>query len=247
KFDEFIELFISEMKQIEKGKIMDVERSESLVIASLGDVIADLHKAMIWLELNDMVLQEDVILVIQQKILRHQTISISAPTITRCKEIAAEYGLRIKSLILDELKREKYLQSPHDIYHVIASKVLRFLKITINTLSSEEKLAFIVVWKSFDYPKNWQKLPNPISHIDSFMMSDCLQLAMIVPFIFNRLLKPQHFKKTDLTLFQQQIELSRNDLAMKHWLKYWILVAKTMSIAFKHLFLEGDYIKHVNA
>ncbi|CAG8768126.1 3520_t:CDS:2, partial [Racocetra fulgida] len=43
---------------------------------------------------------------------------LAAPTITKCKEIAAEYGLRIKSPILDELKRERHLQSPHDIYHV---------------------------------------------------------------------------------------------------------------------------------
>ncbi|CAG8856826.1 4648_t:CDS:1, partial [Gigaspora margarita] len=42
KFDEFIEPFVAEMKQLEKGKIIDVEGSECLVIASLGDVTADL-------------------------------------------------------------------------------------------------------------------------------------------------------------------------------------------------------------
>ncbi|CAG8855367.1 14797_t:CDS:1, partial [Gigaspora margarita] len=69
---------------------------------------------------------------------------LAAPTITRSKEIAAEYGLRIKSPILDELKRERHLQSPHDIYHVTAGKVLRFLKITFDALSSEGKSAFIM-------------------------------------------------------------------------------------------------------
>ncbi|CAG8505973.1 107_t:CDS:2 [Cetraspora pellucida] len=68
----------------------------------------------------------------------------AAPTITRCKEIAAKYGLHIKSPILDELKRERHLQSSHDIYHVMAGKVLRFLKITFDALSSEGKSAFIM-------------------------------------------------------------------------------------------------------
>ncbi|CAG8853352.1 36922_t:CDS:2, partial [Gigaspora margarita] len=205
KFDEFIEPFVAEMKQLEKGKIMDVEGSECLVIASLGDVTADLPQG------NDLA-----------GVKRHG-LQEAVPTITRSKEIAAEYGLCIKLPILDELKRERHLQSQHDIYHVTAGKVLRFLKITFDALSSERKSAFIMYWKSFNYPKDWQKLPNPISHIDSFMMSDCLRLAMIVPFIFNRFLKPQHFKKTELTLFQQRIGLSRNDLAVKHWLKCWIL------------------------
>ncbi|CAG8832341.1 26552_t:CDS:1, partial [Racocetra persica] len=48
-------------------------------------------------------------------------------------------------------------------------KVLRFLKITIDALSKEGELKFIKFWKSFEYLRTWQKLPNPISHIDSFM------------------------------------------------------------------------------
>ncbi|RIB06712.1 hypothetical protein C2G38_2216396 [Gigaspora rosea] len=36
KFDEFIEPFVAEMKQLEKEKIMDIIGIESLVIASLG-------------------------------------------------------------------------------------------------------------------------------------------------------------------------------------------------------------------
>ncbi|KAF0514529.1 hypothetical protein F8M41_017575 [Gigaspora margarita] len=261
KFDEFIEPFVAEMKQLEKEKIMDIKGIESLVIASFGDVTAYLPQG------NDLVgvkrhgatrgcrtcnatkdswTSNNINLALISRYHHLTNIQfdeiLAASTITRRKEIAAEYGLHIKLPILDKLKRERHLQSPHDIYHATASKVLRFLKITIDALSSEGKSAFIIFWKLFDYPKDWQKLPNPISHIDSFMMSDCLQLAMIVPFIFNRFLKPQHFKKTELTLFQQQVGLSRNDLAVKHWLKYWILVAKTMSIAFKHSFLKDDYI-----
>jgi hypothetical protein len=89
------------------------------------------------------------------------------------------------------------LQSPQDVYHATAGKVLRLFKMTIEAFTQEGKLAFITVWKAFEYPRTWHKLPNPISHIDSFMMSDCLQLAMMFPFILNRFLKHQHFKQTE--------------------------------------------------
>ncbi|POG58485.1 hypothetical protein GLOIN_2v1790327 [Rhizophagus irregularis DAOM 181602=DAOM 197198] len=68
----------------------------------------------------------------------------AVPMMTRCKEIAAEYRLCTQPPILDNLKRERHLQSPHDVYHAIAGKVLKFLRITIDALSSEGKLAFIL-------------------------------------------------------------------------------------------------------
>lgn len=103
-------------------------------------------------------------------------------------------------------------------------------------------MEFITFWKSFEYPRTWQKLPNPISHIDSFMMKDCLHLAMMIPFILNRFLKPFHFRKSELNLFQQRTNISRSDLAVKLWVKCWVLMAKTTTIAFKRYFTEDDYI-----
>ncbi|CAB4441015.1 unnamed protein product [Rhizophagus irregularis] len=130
-----------------------------------------------------------------------------------------------------------------DIYHVTAGKVLRFLKITIDALLPEGKTKFTLYWKSFEYPRIWQKLPNPISHIDSFMMSDCLHLAMMLPFILNKFLKYKHFKQSEIEKFQVRTGVSRGDLAVKLWLKCWILMAKTMTMVFKHSFTEDDYIK----
>ena len=120
-------------------------------------------------------------------------------------------------------------------------KVQRFLKITIEALSPDGKTEFIRAWKSFEYPKTWRKLPNPISHIDSFMMSDSLQLAMMLPFILNRFLKNTHFKTSELNLFQHRMGITRSDFAVKLWLKCWIVTAKTMSIVFKDSFTEEDY------
>ena len=68
----------------------------------------------------------------------------AASTITECKELATQYGLRLQPTILDQLHWERHLQLPQDIYHVTAGKVLRFLKITIEALSPEGKTEFIV-------------------------------------------------------------------------------------------------------
>ena len=104
-------------------------------------------------------------------------------------------------------------------------------------------MELITVWKCFEYPRTWRKLPNPISHIDSFMMSDCLQLAMMFPFILNRFLKYSHFKKNEITLFQRRTGVTRSDLAVKLWLKCWVLMSQTMALAFKDSFMKEDYDK----
>ncbi len=58
--------------------------------------------------------------------------------------------------ILDQLKRERHLQSPQDVYHLTAGKVQRFLKITTEALLLEGKEEFMRVWKFFEYPKTYQ-------------------------------------------------------------------------------------------
>jgi hypothetical protein len=261
-FNEFIRPFVDEMKQLEKGIIMDVQGNRSFVIASLGDVTADLpqgndlagvkrHGATRGCRTCNVTKDSwtseglDLSLVSRyHHITNDQFEEISlASNITRSNEIATMYGLRLQPSILDELKRERHLQSPQDIYHLTSGKVLRFLKITIEALTLEGKSEFIKFWKSFEYPRTWQKLPNPISHIDSFMMSDCLRLAMMIPFILNRFLKPTHFKKPELASFQRRTGVSRSDLAVNLWVKCWVLMARTMTIAFKHSFTEEDYIQ----
>ena len=73
------------------------------------------------------------------------------------------------------------------------------------------------------------------------MMSDCFQLGMMFPFILNRFLKSQHFKQSEIDKFWQQTGIAHNDLAIKHWIKCWIVMAKTMAIAFKSSFTKDDY------
>ncbi|PKC56095.1 hypothetical protein RhiirA1_501645 [Rhizophagus irregularis] len=246
-FDEFIKPFVTEMKVLEKGKIIDIRGNECIVIASLGVTTADLPQG------NDMAgvkhhgankgcrtcnMTKDSLTSNNFDFLLgsryyHQSDKqfeeiYAAQTITERKAITAEYGLWLNPSILDQLKRERHLQSPQDAYHLTARKVLRFLKITIEALSSEGKSKFITVWKSFEYPKTWRKLPNLISHIDSFMMSDCLQLTMMFPFILNRFLKNTHFKNLELELFQRRTGVTR-------------IMAKTMAMVFKDSFTAEEY------
>ncbi|GBC00136.1 hypothetical protein RclHR1_37590001 [Rhizophagus clarus] len=218
-FDEFIKLFITEMKILEKEKIMSVQGNECVVIASLGVTTANLPQG------NDMVRVKhhgankgcqtcnmtkasltsnnfDLQLVSHyhhQSDKQFEQIYV-VQTITECKAITAEYGLQLNSPILDQLKRERHLQSSQDIYHLTARKMLRFLKITIEALSPEEKTKFIAVWKSFKYPKN-----------------------------------------SELELFQRRTGVTQSDHAVKLWLKCWVVMAKTMAIVFKDSFTEEEY------
>ncbi|PKC08868.1 hypothetical protein RhiirA5_416377 [Rhizophagus irregularis] len=132
--------------------------------------------------------------------------------ITRKKQIGSEFELRIKQSILDELQRERHLQTPQDIYHATAGKIKCLLRLTCELFSHEGENAFIRTWKALEKPKKWAYLPNPISHHESFMMSDYLCLVMIMPFILHCFLKVVHIKSDNLALIQQRINVQRNDL-----------------------------------
>ncbi|RGB37592.1 hypothetical protein C1646_666057 [Rhizophagus diaphanus] len=105
------------------------------------------------------------------------------------KCLCSQYNLRPQPSILDNLKRDRHLQTPQDIYHATAGKIRCLLKLTCELFSREGEDDFIKIWKDFEKPKKYSHLPNPISHHASFMMSDYFQLAMIMPFLLYRFLK----------------------------------------------------------
>ncbi|EXX71231.1 hypothetical protein RirG_080280 [Rhizophagus irregularis DAOM 197198w] len=74
-------------------------------------------------------------------------------------------------------------------------------------------------------------------------MSDCLELTMMIPFILNRFLRNTHFKNSELALFQCRTGVTRSDLAIKLWLKCWVVMAKTMAMVFKDSFTKEEYSK----
>ena len=79
-------------------------------------------------------------------------------------------------------------------------------------LSSDGNQHFISIWKSFKYPRQWSKLPNPVSHIESFMMSDCFRLGMVMPFILSRFLTINSLKSQELTRLQERTNLNHSQV-----------------------------------
>jgi hypothetical protein len=261
KFDEFILPFINKMKELEQGKIMNVLGQDAWVIASLGVVTSDLPQG------NDMVgvLRHSAIkgcrtCTISQgsltdsqdipKISRYHHITDkqfheikSMGTILLKKQLGTKYGLKLQPSTLDKLKRERHLQTPQDVYHAVAGKIKCLLRLTCELFSQEGEKDFLKFWKIFEKPRKWSRLPNPISHRDSFMMSDYLRLAMIMPFILNQFLKESSIKNNELTTIKQRIQANRSNLVIRSIISCWVHIAKTMKVIFSSEFTLNEYEK----
>ncbi|PKY14788.1 hypothetical protein RhiirB3_426867 [Rhizophagus irregularis] len=142
-------------------------------------------------------------------------------------QLCIEYGLRSLPSILDKLKYKRYLQMLQDIYHIIIGKIGRLLKLTCELFSQEGENNFVKIWKNFEIPKKWFHLPNPISYYNSFMMSDLLRLAMIMPFLLNQFLKESSLKNNKTATIQQRIDI--------------LQVAKMMKAVFNKEFILDSY------
>ena len=215
-FNEFIQPFISKMKKHKQGKIMKVNGQDAWVIAGLGVVTSDLpqgndltgvlrHNAirgcrtcMISQNLSTSLDQDVSQTSRYHHITDEQIEEISQETISsRQKQLCTKYGLRSQPCILDMLKRERHLQTPQDVYHATAGKIGCLLKLTCELFSQEGEDEFVRTWKDFEKPKRWSRLPNPISHHDSFIMSDYLRLAMIMHFLLAHFLKVSSLKENE--------------------------------------------------
>ncbi|GES72470.1 hypothetical protein GLOIN_2v1790377 [Rhizophagus clarus] len=163
-FNEFMLPFISEMKEFEQGKLMEVNGQDAWVIAGLGVVTADLPQG------NDMC--SDVPATSRYHHITDDQFKeiFNEPATTRQRRLCTEFGLRTRPSILDRLLRERHLQTPQDVYHATAGKIGRLLKLTCELFSQKGEDEFIKAWKNFEKPKKWSRLPNPISHNASFMM-----------------------------------------------------------------------------
>ncbi|UZO19328.1 uncharacterized protein OCT59_010625 [Rhizophagus irregularis] len=249
-----------EMKELEKGKVMTVQGQDAWIIAGLGVVTADLPQG------NDMtgVLRhnankgcrtckttkeslsahnQDIVTTLRyHHITDEEILKISHETImSRRDQLCTEYGLRSLPSILDKLKRERHLQTPQDVYHATAGKIGRLLKLTCELFSREGEDNFIEIWKNFEIPKRWSRLPNPITHYNSFMMSDLLRLAMIMPFLLNQFLKESSIKRNETAMIQQRIDAFRVSSVPKIIISCWIHVAKTMKAVFNKKFTSDSY------
>ena len=249
-FEDFIQPFIRDMKQLEKGVLMNVQGIDCWVIAGLGCVTADLpqgndltgvkrHGAIkgcrtcLIAKENATDITLDIANISQYHHITNTQFKeiFTTQTLKEQNNLAKEYGLHTILPILDQLQRERHLQSPQD----------KLLKLTITMLSSEGEQNFIKKWKSFEYPRQWSKLPNPISHLESFMMSDRLRLGMVMPFILNRSLTINCLKPQEIAKLQEQANLNQNQV-VNTIIKCWAIVAKCSQLAFKISLTNNDYI-----
>ncbi|GES91467.1 hypothetical protein GLOIN_2v1790940 [Rhizophagus clarus] len=259
-FNEFMLPFISEMKEFEQGKLMEVNGQDAWVIAGLGVVTADLPQG------NDMcgVLRHNAnkgcrTCTASQESLTNFSQDVPAtsryhhitddqfkeifnePATTRQRRLCTKFGLRTRPSILDRLLRERHLQTPQDVYHATAGKIGRLLKLTCELFSQKGEDEFIKAWKNFEKPKKWSRLPNPISHNASFMMSDYLRLAMIMPFILNSFLETSSLKENESRSILRRIQESRINMAKNVIIACWVYVAKTMRMVFESKFTLDSY------
>ncbi|UZO16855.1 uncharacterized protein OCT59_008223 [Rhizophagus irregularis] len=249
-----------EMKELEKGKVMTVQGQDAWIIAGLGVVTADLpqgndltgvlrHNAnkgcrtcKTTKELLSAHNQDIVTTLRYHHITDEEILKISHETImSRRDQLCTEYGLRSLPSILDKLKRERHLQTPQYVYHATAGKIGQLLKLTCELFSREGEDNFIEIWKNFEIPKRWSRLPNPITHYNSFMMSDLLRLAMIMPFLLNQFLKESSIKRNETAMVQQRIDAFRVSSVPKIIISCWIHVAKTMKAVFNKKFTSDSY------
>ncbi|GES98551.1 hypothetical protein GLOIN_2v1487024 [Rhizophagus clarus] len=163
------------------------------------------------------------------------------PATTRQRRLCTEFGLRTRPSILDRLLRERHLQTPQDVYHATAGKIGQLLKLTCKLFSQKGEDEFIKAWKNFEKPKKWSRLPNPISHNASFMMSDYLRLAMIMPFILNSFLETSSLKENESRSILRRIQESRINMAKNVIIACWVYVAKTMRMVFESKFTLDSY------
>jgi hypothetical protein len=151
---------------------------------------------------------------------------------TNKMKIATKYGLCLKKSILDNLYHDRHQQCPQDLYHAMAGKVKKLMECTLALFTDGGNDAFIRIWKSFDLPKTWSKLPNPITHQKSFMMSDFFNLAMLMPHILNRFLTIQHIKESMLTDLRNTIGCQRRDQVINMIVKCWVSISLSIKQSF---------------
>jgi hypothetical protein len=245
KFQDFIKNFIKEIQQLEKGFVMNVNGTNCWISGGLAMVTADLPQG------NDIagVLCHNANLGCRScKATKNELTNISfdiysngryhqitdeefqhingEQTNTARSRLCSQYGLQLSPGPLDSILHDRHQYIPQDAYHAIAGKVARLLDCTCLILTSQGENNLIEYWKHFEVPAKWARLPNPISHRHSFMMSDLLRILMIFPFILRRYLTINDIKTTFLDETKIRLNLSRQIDVINYLIQTWGFCAK---------------------
>ena len=172
--DDVLREFISDIKDLQNGILMEMRDEQVWVTAGFGMVTADLPQG------NDMAgikrqnaeygcrtckvsqgqLANSKFDIIQNRRYHHITDRIyddikATKNITSKERIAREHGLRLSPNILDELSRDHYVQTPQDPFHCLAGLARRlFEHLFKRELEVSGLEAFNNVWRTFEIPSN---------------------------------------------------------------------------------------------
>jgi len=261
EFNDVLEEFISDMKELQSGVLMTTRNEQVWVSAGLGMVTADLPQG------NDMAgikrhnaeygcrtckvpqsrLSDIDFDIFQNGRYHHLTNKIfdeikSSQNITTRKRIAQEHGVCLIPNILDDLFRDRHLQTPQDPFHCLAGLARRFFDHLFKCELEKSGLdAFHNEWKSFEIPNSWKRLQSPITHFESYWMSDSLRLVMIMPFILSRCLIPAHFKQGFAESIKNECLLANIRQVKAVIVEAWSLFAKFCAKVFANEFCRSDY------
>jgi len=263
KFSDFIKPFIVDMRRLQDGIRMTLHDGEEVFIrGGLGVVTADLPQG------NDLCgvkrhgahhgcrsceAKTEELTDYNYDVTRHsryhhitdvQFSEIqSQENLTNRMRIATRYGLCLKKNILDRLYRDRHQQCPQDLYHAMAGKVKKLMECTLALFNDAGNDTFLKIWKSIELPKSWSKLPNPITHQKSFMMSDSFHLAMLMPHILSRFLTIQHIKEGMLTDLWNTTGCQRRDQVIVMIMKCWVSLSFSVKQSFSVTFSKDDHFE----
>ncbi|CAB5216800.1 unnamed protein product [Rhizophagus irregularis] len=161
---------------------------------------------------------------------------------TTKKNIAREHGLCLNPNILDDLARDRHLQMPQDSFHCLAGLARRLLDHLFNHELERSGLdALHSTWLIFEMPRNWKRIQSPITHLDSYWMSDSLRLVMIMLFILSRCLNTTQLKQCFVITVKNNFELTNSRQVKAVIVKTWSLFARLCAKVFANVFHKSDY------
>ncbi|CAG8817884.1 15136_t:CDS:2 [Gigaspora margarita] len=248
---DFIKPFLEELKKLEKGFVMNLNGINYWIMGGLGVFTADLPQG------NDIagVLRHNAYRGCRScKVPKEQLTDLSYDIYYygRYRQITdkefqlineqissnaksrfcSQYGLRSLPGPLDLLLHDHHLHTPQDAYHAVAGKIARLLDCTCSILTAYGESNLINCWKNIEVPVQWSRLPNPITHRCSFMMSDNLRILMIFPFILNRCLTVNSIKEDYLNSTCNRLHFSCQIEVRDYIIYTWALSAKAAKEVF---------------
>src|SRR6266487_936313 len=257
-FNDFIRPFIKELQKLEKGVKMTSLGQEVWVVTGLGSITADLPQGNVhagvkhhsgirgcrFCKAPRESLTNPSFDVLQNARYHHITdieiAKINQETGIARSRLATEYGLRLHQSPFDAILHDRHINTPHDPYHAIGGKILKLLDVTMNLLSASGEDVWNMHWKAIEKPIHWWRLPNPLTHRQSFLFSDGLRLMMLIPFILCRFLLPCHIKNASFELLKENLGV-REDQVVPELIGCWVIVAKTTKLSFSASFTEQKY------